>query len=143
MAFLLVDVFRVFGSDFFLAGVFSSCFCFFLGLIGDGFRVFCPAYPPRSVSGLVWVISRATHLWHRTRFQSCRLSFRFPVVLDIFRVIFLFVFPLPRPPPSRVTRRWFSLTISSCSLRLGLPFIFLKRTLPASLPCVKVLPTEL
>ena len=32
---------------------------------------------------------------------------------------------LPRlPPPLRMTRRWLSLTISSCPLRLGLPFIF-------------------
>ena len=29
---------------------------FFLGWVGDGFRVFYPAYPPRSVSGLLWVI---------------------------------------------------------------------------------------
>ena len=57
MAFLLVDVFRVLGSGLFLLGVFlGRLFVFFLGLVGDGFRVFCPAYPPRSVAGLVWVI---------------------------------------------------------------------------------------
>ena len=46
-----LDVFRVFGSGVFLAGVFLGClfvclFVFFLGLDGGGVRVFCPAYPP-------------------------------------------------------------------------------------------------
>ena len=106
MVFLLVDVFRVFGSGFFWH-VCSWAVClfvfFFLGLIGDVFRVFCSAYPPRSVSGLVRVIGPLI----RGTGHVSRVVGWASVFLDIFRVIFSsrffrftfhFSMHLPRPP---------------------------------------------
>ena len=79
----------------------------------------CLPPPPLSVGAGLG--NRATHfLWHRTRFQSCRLGF--PLFLDIFGVMFssrflysLFAFPciFPAPPPLRVLWRWFSLATAS------------------------------
>ena len=89
MAFLLVDVFQVFGSGVFLAGVFLVCLCFFLGLAGHCFTSILSCLPPPLSVG-AGLGNRVTHLWHRARFQSCRLGFG--VVLSIFRVIFLLVF---------------------------------------------------
>ena len=93
MVFLLFDLCRVFGSFFFLLGVFLVCF--FLGWVGDGFCVFCPAYPPLSAGAGLG--DRATHLWHRTRLQSCGLglggSWRIPWYFSSrFRCSF-FAFP--------------------------------------------------
>ena len=78
---------------------------FFLGLVGDVFRVFCPVYPLRSVSGLVWVIGL---LICGTGHVSRVVGWVFCVVLDFFRVtffsrFFIFTFHFPciflAPPP--------------------------------------------
>ena len=42
MTFLRIDIFRLFGWGFVLAGVFLVCF-FFLGLVEDSFPVIYPA----------------------------------------------------------------------------------------------------
>ena len=58
MVFLLLDVFRVFGSVVFLlqyVGV-SGLFVFSWAWLGMGFAYFVLPTPPRSVSGLTWVI---------------------------------------------------------------------------------------
>ena len=101
MIFLLLDIFRVFGSGFCLLGVFLVCYLF-LGLVGDGFCASCPAYPPRSVSGLVWVIGPLI----------CGTGRVFRVGLGVFRFVFPLVFDIDfalfhssssPPPPPRVT----------------------------------------
>ena len=85
---------------------------------------------PRSVSGLVWVIgpliggtgrvSRVV-VWVWVVFGVLRFIF-----LLVFDIHFCFSMHLPRLSlPLRVPWRWLSLAISSCPLRLRLPFIFL------------------
>ena len=130
VVFLLVDVFRVFGSGFYWqVCCWVLCF-FFLSWVGDSFRVFLSCLPhPLSVGAGLG--NRATHLWLRTRFPSCRLGFRcFLTSSVLFSFLFFYIhfslFPASSSPPPR--RGWhgddFSLTISSCPLRLRLPFIF-------------------
>ena len=82
---------------------------------------------------------RATHLWHRTRFQSCGLgsggSWRLPCFfLFVFGTRFSLLHASFSPsPPLWVAWQWLSLTIHSCSQHWVL-LSFCLRTLPASLP---------
>ena len=94
--------FPSFGSGFFLLGMFLDSF--FFGWVGDGFRVFCPAYPPLSVGAGLG--NPATHLWHRTRFRSCELGLG-----SSSRVPCYFSFRPTDPPPAReLGAIWITLT---------------------------------
>ena len=59
------------------------------------FSVFCPAYPPRSVSGLVWGIGALTCVAQDT-FPELVVVW-FYMVFGVFRVIFLLVLLIPPP----------------------------------------------
>ena len=89
MIFLLVDVFRVFGSGGFLAGVFLVSFSWVWS--GMVFVYFVLPTPPRSVPGLVWVIGP---LICGTGHVPTVVGWVFGVVLDFLRVIFLLVFDI-------------------------------------------------
>ena len=69
--------------------------CFFLGWVGDGFAYFVLPTPPLSVGA--GLDSQATHLWHRTRFQSRGRglggSRRIPCYFSSRLWYLLFVFP--------------------------------------------------
>ena len=70
MVLLLLRVFRVFGSGFFLLGVFLVRFSLaWLGMVLAYFDL--PTLPLSVGAGLG---NRATYLWHRARFQSCGLG---------------------------------------------------------------------
>ena len=101
---------------------------FFVGWIGGGFCVLCPAYPPRSVSGLVWVIGP---LICGTGPVSGVVDW-VQMVLVVFGVIFLLVFGVHFSlfrrhfltlPPLRAAWRWPSLTVSSSPLLVGYSFL--------------------
>ena len=70
--------------------------CFFLGRAGDDFYVFRPANPPRPVPG-AGSSTRATHLYHRTRFLSFRSGVGWPAEYSVLHMFFV----LPIPPPLR------------------------------------------
>ena len=88
----LLDVFRFpsFGLGFLLLGVFLVCLLVFLWLDWGGFCVFCSAYPPRPVSGLVWVIGPLTCGTGRVY----RVVVWVYVVFGVFRFFFLLVFDI-------------------------------------------------
>ena len=139
--FLLLGVFRVFGSGFFLSGVFLVCL-FSLSLVWDGFCVFCPAYPPAQCRG--WSVgNRATHLWHRTRFQSYRLGFRWfltcPALFFFSFLIFTFHFSMHLPrllPPVAGDMAMAFIDDFFLPLQARSSFhFFCLRTLQASLSC--------
>ena len=65
--------FSEFSGRLFVWRCVSCLFIFFLGLVGGGVCVFCPAYPPALSVG-AGLVTRATNLWHITRFQSCGLG---------------------------------------------------------------------
>ena len=106
--------------------------CFFpLGLGWRWFsRILSCLPPPLSVGA--GLSNRATHLWHITRFPSCRLGFRrfLTSSVSFFLLVFLcslFTFPciFLAPPRRGGHGDDFSLTISSCPLSLRLLFIFI------------------
>ena len=92
--------FSEFSGRVFLSARYVPLVWFFLGWVGGGFRVSCPAYPPpRALSVGAGLGSRATHLWHRTRFRSCGLGLGGSV--GVFRVSFFFSAYRCPPPPAR------------------------------------------
>ena len=140
MVFLLLDVFRVFGSGFFLLGVFLVRFVFWTGL-GMVFAYFV-LLPPRSVSALVWVIGL---LISSTGCVS-RVVAWVQVALGVFRVIFLLGFSIhfslfhasssPRPPhPVAGDMAMLFVDDLFLPLKAWSSFHITLRTLPASLPC--------
>ena len=92
VTFLIVDVFRVFGSGVFWQVRSWFVLFFFLGLVRDGLCIYMlSSNPLRSVSGLVRVIWQLIcGTGHVSRVNCCRLWVF--VVLDTFCVIFLLVF---------------------------------------------------
>ena len=85
----------------FRVGFFSPRYGFWrfllsLGRVENGFCVFRPADPLPLSTGAGWD-SRATHVWHRTRFLSFGADFRW---FMSYSVLLLF-FVLPIAPPAR------------------------------------------
>ena len=126
----------------FLTGVFLGCLlvCLSWAWLGMVFAYSVLPTPPLSVGAGLG--NRATHLWHRTRFPSSRLGFRCLLTSSVifffssfFYVPFSLSLHLPRPPPSRVTWRWFFVDDFFLPLKATLTFILVLRTLPASLLC--------
>ena len=86
---MLLDVFRV---GVLLLGLFRACFS--RAGLGVFFAYSVLPTPPLSVGAGVG--NRATHLWHRTRFRSCGLGFRWFLAYSV-----LFYFRPTDPPPAR------------------------------------------
>ena len=110
-----------------------------LGLVGVGICAFCPAHPRLSVGAGLG--NRATHLWPRTRFQSCGLGFggswRLPCYFSFRFWYSLFAFPyifLAFPPVAGGMTMAF-VDDFFLPLKARSSFHFFLRTLPASLPC--------
>ena len=149
----IIDVFLVFGSGLFscrcvpwLVGCLFVYLFVFLSWawLGMGFAYAVLPTPPLSV-GAGLGNNRATHLWHRTRFPSCRLGFLCSSchLPSYFFFCFFFVFtfqfslhlPPPLPPVAGDMAMILRLTIPSCPFKATSSFNCFLRTLPDSLPC--------
>ena len=127
-------------SEFSGGGFSGKCvpgsFVRFLGLVGDGFRVVCPAYPPRSVSGLVWIIGPLIcGTGHVSRVGDWVFGVFLHLLCFFSSRVFIFTLHfsmhLPCLPPSRVTWRWFFIHVFFPPLKATASFHVL-RNLPAS-----------
>ena len=141
MVFLLLDVFRVFGSGFFLPGVFlPGLFVFSWASLGIVISYFVLPTPPPSVEAGLG--NRATDCG--TGRVSKVVAWVFGVVLGVFRVTFLLVFGIhfslfqaSSSPPSPVAGGTAMAFVDDFFLPLKAQssFHFFVRIMPVSLPC--------